>query len=314
MLVKRRCHGSCSAGSWVGVPRKIHASAWSLLLKNRLHKRLDIPLWSAIGAGAPVVRFGLNAAGAYDYAKKTAAYDNYIAERQNAEQQILSDLDHFSQDSKLAQRDPLLFEEAVASLKQGAPIQNVYIPAEALSDSYKNTEGGVQSALDSLGISREDYAAALQNGDDLVVPVEKYTAAIAANKEFAAHVADNRRLSEDGFTINELREFTAQRQAEVEKLLADAKIENEAANIIETESREIFNSMRDTLTAQGRPFQEARANAAQVAAFFGTIAARSKGKHTPKQLWERYAPDVRGAGIVQFGGEGRRLFQLDQNG
>ncbi|MDR3362176.1 MAG: hypothetical protein LBO64_04985 [Desulfovibrio sp.] len=257
-------------------------------------------LWSAIGAEKPTINLGLDLYGVRQERlanERIALRDSILAGIQSGEQAMLSELDGFSAQSKLAQRDPLMYEDAMRHLAQGAPIKNVYIPAQGIMDAYADNTTLLNGALETLGVSQDDYQLALNSGGDLIVPVEKYATAVAADAEFVARIADNRRLTEDGFTVSEYREFTAQRQEEVERLLADAQTEQEAATQLETESREIFETTRDMLVTVGRPMQEARSDAALTAAFFATMAQRSNGKSTPRQLWEKYAPNILGPNV-----------------
>jgi hypothetical protein len=247
-------------------------------------------LWSAIGTGSPSIRFGLDAV----EARGIARLDAILEAGQKREQEILTELDGFSQNSTLAKRDPLLFQDAMHHLAQGAKIKTVYIPAEGLYLAYGENKEGLHSALEALGVEKDAFYEAMNAGNDLQISVEKYASAVATDQTFSGLVADNRRLTEDGFTINEYREFTAQRQEEVERLLADTQTEQEAATQLETESREIFETTRDMLVTVGRPLQEARSDAALTAAFFATMAQRSNGKSTPRQLWEKYAPNILG--------------------
>ena len=90
-------------------------------------------LWSGIGAGHAGPRLAIDV-----YSAKTgggAAYlrDQVIAAGHENEQAVLTDLTSLSQDSKLAQRDPLLYEDAMRTLAQGGKINSVYIPASGMA-------------------------------------------------------------------------------------------------------------------------------------------------------------------------------------
>jgi hypothetical protein len=247
-------------------------------------------LWSGIGAGSPTIRFGLDA---HD-ARKAYLRDTLLAEAQDREQSIFQDLDALSQDSELASRDPLLYEDAVRTLAQGSPLERVYIPASGLATAYGEHQDALFGALESLGVSQQEYAEMLAQGGDLEIAVEKYASAVAANKEFAALIADHRRLTPDGFTRQELHDFHKARQDEMQRLLDDIASDKEAKTQLEQESREIHWAVRQMLEAAGQSSEGARANAAQTTAVFATLAQRSKGQYSPRQLWDMYAPDMVG--------------------
>jgi hypothetical protein len=109
-------------------------------------------------------------------------------------------------------------------------------------------------------------------------------------------------LSADGFTINELREWHARQQEEMRRILEQVEADEAAATQAEQESRDIFWSVREMLEASGQNSETARANAAQMTALFSVVAQRSGGQYTPRQLWDRYAPDLmRGSRVIRAG-------------
>ena len=193
-----------------------------------------------------------------------------------------------------AARDPILYEDAVRNLAQGSPVERVYVPASGLATAYGEHQEQLAGALEQLGISQQDYADALAQGGDLEIPIEKYASTVAANKEFAALIADHRRLSPDGFTRQELSDFFKARQDEMQSLLDDIASDKQAETQFEQEAKEIHWAVQQMLVAAGRSAEEARAQAAQATAFFATLAQRSGGKYSPRQLWDMYMPDITG--------------------
>lgn len=252
-------------------------------------------LWSAIGAEHPTVRLGVDLADVRaDRAarQRIAQRDHVLVEIQEGEQAILEQLDGFSRDSQLAKLDPLMYEDALRHLAQGSPVRNIYIPAQGITDAYADNTGKLDDALAALGVRKEDYQLALESGGDLVVPVEKYAVTVAADAEFTARIAGHRRLTEDGFTAAELQDWQAAQREEMQRLMASAQEEEQAATQAERESQEIFWAARQMLEAVGQPQDVARANAAQMAAFFSVMSGRG-GQYSPRQLWDMYAPDMR---------------------
>ncbi|WP_407845090.1 hypothetical protein [Desulfovibrio falkowii] len=252
-------------------------------------------LWSAVGAEHPTIRLGVDLAdvrATRAAEQRIALRDQILAEIQGGEQAILEQLDGFSQESQLAKLDPLLYEDALRHLAQGSPIKTVYIPAQGITDAYADNTAKLNETLDALGVAKEDYQLALESGGDLLVPVEKYASTVAVNAEFVARISGHRRLTEDGFTVNELQDWQAAQRDEMQRLMEAAQSEEIVATQTERESQEIFWAVRQQLEAAGQPQDVARANAAQMAAFFATLSSRS-GQYSPRQLWDMYAPDVR---------------------
>lgn len=259
-------------------------------------KALVVP-FSTVSTGP---RFALDVRSAYKDGGAGYVRDMTLAAGQEREQEILASIDDLSATSKLAQRDPLLYEEAVRAMNQGGPVQNVYIPAGGLVGAFGGMEAvtapgseqavHLQNVLDTLGVSSDDMALAVAGGSDLVIPLEKYAAAVAQNCEFATLIANDRRLTPDGFTVREMDQWVRENRDALREAMDSFQAEGVHATQLETETQEIHWAVQQQLEAVGESRDVARANAAQVAAFFGTVAQRAG--MTPMQLWSLYAPDV----------------------
>ena len=250
-------------------------------------------LWSGIGTSSPTVRFGVDVADARRGGGAAWLHDQRLAAASEQEQAILGDLDTLAQESKLAQRDPILYEDAMRTLAQGGTVNTVYIPATGLAAAYGEDGGqGVQPVLEALGVSLGDFQDAYFSGGDVAVPLATYAATVASNKEFAVRIAEHRRLSPDGYTVNELRQWHKDNQEGLETMLADAAASTEHTHLVEQEGEEVFFAAKEMLVASGVESTVATANATQFAAFFTTVAQRTGT--TPRQLWDSYAPNVQG--------------------
>lgn len=256
-------------------------------------------LWSAWGAESGTIRFGLDVRDARNGGGAAYVRDMALAAGQQREQEILSSLDDLSANSKLAQRDPGLYEEAVRAMNQDGQVQNVYIPAGGLSAVMGGSEAiandpaasqRLSGVLDMLDVSGEDFSLTLAGGTDLVIPIEKYAAAVAQDKEFAALIAQDRRLTSDGFTVRELQQWARDNESSLREAVKAAALSGRQPTQLEAETQEISYAVQAQLETTGQPRDVAAANAAQVAAVFGTLSQRAGT--SPMQLWGMYAPDV----------------------
>lgn len=234
---------------------------------------LSLP-WAILGGAGQVMR----------------DYSNLQASEQ--EQSILDSLTQDLSQTNLAQIDPVLFQEAVKVLGQGTPIENIFIPSSAFEALYGQDLAGQTQVLTSLGISQEAYQSAVSTGDELVVPLGNYAATIAAVPDFAAKIAQDRKLSKDGYTRNEWVEAQQALMETYQNTVRLADEETQARTQEETETKAIYEDALALRQQAGRVQDAARSDALQLATFMTNLAKRSEGKYTPTELWEAYKPKV----------------------
>lgn len=229
---------------------------------------------------------------------------HYRAEYQRArfsesEQKFLDQIDQAAATPQMAQHDPLLYQETLRVLKDGGKVTHVYIPAQALGSLYSGE--GLSKIVDSLGV-REQYGDMAEVGGDLKVEIGDYIKTVAADPNFAPTVVNDRRLSEDGFTRNELATMQKEQAQEFQSVLEAVKSEREAESAIEAEGQQIYKQVVEMRRASGMVPMSVREDAAAMAAFFTIVAKRTDGQSTPMQLFERFGPsEVRGAPMAQTG-------------
>lgn len=205
------------------------------------------------------------------------------------EQEVLDMLTENVAQSNLAQLDPVLYQEALTVLKEGGKISDIHIPASAImSDNLAE----VSEVLNQLGVSFETFDLALNSGDTVAIPVEKYGAAIAANPDLAVRFANDRKLSADGYTRNELAQFNQEWAQEAKRVLQLAAETEELKDQEDAETKAIFEQVYAARQAAGRVPDAARLDAAQFTAALVSMAKMSEGKYTPTQLFEAYRPQV----------------------
>ena len=223
--------------------------------------------------------------------------DVALARAKEQELEILDALTQNMEQSNLAKMDPQLYQEAVATLKEGGQIQEIFIPASAIATNTGSTNPGADMAvltdtLNQLGVSMDAYQAALSSGQVVAVPVENYAAAVAADPAFAAQYAGDRKLSEDGLTRNERVQAEVEFQTEMANAVQMFKEDREATTVHEAEMQTIRDEVLAMRQATGLVKDTARQDAGTVAASFGAMARLTNGQFTPMQLWQKYGPQI----------------------
>lgn len=214
------------------------------------------------------------------------------------EQAVIDAVTQGVQTSQLAQLDPLMFEQAVALMKQGSAVENVYIPAQAFAQMYSHNIEVRAAAMDSLGITEEQLEAQASTGGDLVIPLEKYAKAVATVPDFAAAIANDRRLTADGYTRNEKAAFDEEMALNMQRAVEVARQEREVKDQFDAETKAIYEEALELRKAAGVVGNAAASDALGMSAAFTNIARMSEGQYTPQQLWEAYKPKVVGPDTV----------------
>ena len=218
---------------------------------------------------------------------------------QMAEEQAarIEQFNQFAAASKVLQRDPQTFETFIREAADGAPVQAVFIDAQALLQS-----GVAEQVAAASPIVAEQLEAAAATGGQIAIPVDEYAARIAPT-EAAGALLDHLKTDPEGFSRAEaqtyLQEQGAELQAEVERVLAD----QEAADTFKAQADVVRSRILDQLNAAGRFTPQAHESYASLVGNFYAVQAAKLGT-TPEALYERYPLTVTAQG---FGGP-----QLDQ--
>lgn len=140
-------------------------------------------------------------------------------------------------ESKTRERDPRLFEEFIEGIAQGTPIENVFVPAEAIRELYQSNGWEMGGEDDGhLGPLTDDFwqqvDAGLQSGGDVVIPIAAVAAHLAGTPEWEA-IRSQVRVSPGGNSLREAEafenEYADQMAALAEQVAAQALEEREAA-------------------------------------------------------------------------------------
>lgn len=215
-------------------------------------------------------------------------------------------------DSKLRADDPDAFAQFVAQHAAGTPVENVFIPAEAIRSLYQSSGKDWTDPEDNLFGSftpdfHEQMNAALASGGDVVVPTAALAAHMSGTPEWEALKGDAR-LSPGGMSPREAGEIAAawgdEMDARHEQMLKDTEAERAAMEPRQVVFDQVFSMARQN----GFSINAARAYADLYADRYHTRAERLGGEQNAASLFEASMAGIRSeAPALQSYGKGDKL-------
>lgn len=214
----------------------------------------------------------------------TGAGATFIVEArkaQKAERETLprlEELGHAARGSKLAERDPVKFTEAVKTFKAEHPESaTVYVDAEKAGELFQ--ADGLDGRLffdEVLGTGGgQQFTEALTSGGRVAIPVEIYTQKIART-DWHNRLKDHAAYDEEGMTYAEAQEFNKEAADRV-KQFEDSRNADDPFNAV-------YDDAYGQLIGAGRSLKDA----GQEAQFYTGIAKAMSRFMTPEQFRERF--------------------------
>lgn len=117
-----------------------------------------------------------------------------------------------AEQNRLRQNYPEKYKEFVSKMTEDGPVQNIFIPVDAVNKIFEGKDVPVEAAMDQLGV-RQSYEEAKASGGDLQIPLETWASKIVGT-EYMQAMADDVKFSSDGWTNNQLKEREATKQQE----------------------------------------------------------------------------------------------------
>ena len=199
-----------------------------------------------------------------------------------------------AQQSKLATRSPQKLEELVATIKAQTGAEFAYLDQTAFRTLYQSDQEAAQAAAELTGSPTTYFEAAVSN-TKIAVPIEKYVARIAANKNAQALI-DHVTFTPDGLTAEE-----AKTERELLEGRAKEIADREVTEARPDSSQAIYDDALGQLLATGMERSTAEKNAALTQVVFRTLGQRTG--MDALQLYERYGLKVQrhipGAGTIK---------------
>jgi hypothetical protein len=194
-----------------------------------------------------------------------------------------------AQQSKLATRSPEKLEELVSQIKAQTGSEFAYLDPAAFRTLYQSDQEAAQAAADLTG-SPTTYFEAAVSDTKLAVPMEKYVARIAANKN-AQTLLDHVTFTPDGLTAEE-----AKTERELLEGRAKEIADREVTEARPDSSQAVFDDALGQLLGTGMERSTAEKNAALTQAVFRTLGQRTG--IDAQQLYQRYGLKVQREGVT----------------
>jgi GNAT superfamily N-acetyltransferase len=188
--------------------------------------------------------------------------------------------------ANLKQRLPEKMQDFVEHVTQGGPVENVYVPVEAMDKYFQDAKLNPAKAAQDLGIL-DEYNHAKETGADIQVPLSKWAQNIAGTDHMKG-LSDDVKFSPDAKTVNEAKASDEQTAAEMVKLDQEARAEAEArAQSVQS----VTEDVRDKLKEAGYSAKEAGHQADLYGAFFESMA--NKTGLSPEDIYKKYGLRIR---------------------
>jgi hypothetical protein len=127
-------------------------------------------------------------------------------------------------ESQLRDRLPEAHRDYVAAVTKDGPVENVFLPAEAMQTLFQTKGLDSAQAARELGIEKE-FQAALESGQKVKIPLSVWTEKVVGTT-FYQDFADDVTFNPEDFSVNEAKALQSEIESEVE---AEFKAAQESA-------------------------------------------------------------------------------------
>lgn len=244
----------------------------------------------------------------------SAVYGEYAARkldtaRAETARNLVASVGDAAQRSKLLERLPEGYQEAVKQIAGGSGAETAYIPSQAFDTYFQSKQLDPGAEAERLGISPE-YQVAKEIGGDIPVPFDKL-AATYGKSEHLIGLQNDVKFDPLGDTVNETNERAAYFQSKIaeEHQAAQSAIDQDA-NLKEG-SDYIYSSIKDDLQAAQpqdlSPKAKAQADAqidqaAKIWAARSVTEAQRRGQ-TPQEYFDSIRPQIVSEGAPDVAGQ-----------
>ena len=205
------------------------------------------------------------------------ASDLTAARRAQSDSQFIAALADGSSQSKLRERDPDSFHSFLAQQTDGSPVENLYVPADAVRELYQSygVQPGPQDGL--LGGIIPDLPKQLEiglaGGGDVRIPTADYGTRLAGT-EIDKQLRPDLRVGMDGMTMREAKDANDRMQEIFQQRYEEMQRQHIPAGEAQTPEQAVYKDWNSHLRSQGIAAIEAAAHAQVMAAHYGADAQR----------------------------------------
>ncbi|MDI9369594.1 MAG: hypothetical protein QM446_01550, partial [Synergistota bacterium] len=205
-----------------------------------------------------------------------------------------------AEQSRGFKRSPDDGASVVSGIVAGSPVETTYVAARQFVEAYQQLGVDPAAVAESLGVSRESLAEALETEGRIAVPTGEWTAKVAGTEAGRALLGDLT-FESDGMTLREAQ--VAEREL-TELMRREAKAAEEAFKADELLNQELESVRTDFLTqATGAGLDAETAQAdAEVWAAFARTAYRRFGNR-PREFSDMVGLEIRQGREVAAGEE-----------
>lgn len=192
----------------------------------------------------------------------TFAHESAKASRASDNIRIMEALGDTSRASKLRERMPEKFREAVAKMKEDGPIDTAYVDVDQWNKMFQSMdpEGGESMArnvaADVFGDEGKAYDEARRHGGDLRIPIERYTEKLAGT-DLHSELMRDVRFDPDSMSMREAEAWQSRWQDRARELQEQAQQQD----VHQRAFHEIRDDLMGQLMATGMDRSSAEASA-----------------------------------------------------
>lgn len=225
-------------------------------------------------------------------------------------------------DSKLMKRLPKAQQNLVETLTKDGPVENVYMPVEAVESYFQSKKLDPLAAAQSLGFAQE-LSEAKETGGDVRVPLSKFITNLVETEHYQG-LAKDIKYDPEAMTMRETEESQKSMRAELKLLEKDAETADqtkptplEAMSPEERRvrsARDVKQNVYDQLIAMNNPMigpKEAKQMSLVHAQSMLSLASRTG--QDPMELFNRYGLQIQTTeGPIEIAGQDVSMAAQDQ--
>lgn len=187
------------------------------------------------------------------------------------------------EESKIRERVPAEMQQLIAKMVENGPVENVYVEPQVVQQYFQDKGIDPRVAMREVMGSAQPYEEALQTGHLLQIPTEQYASALAPT-EHNVFFAKELRFAPDELNQREVEQIAKEAETQI-------KAEKEQA-AQQQEVQTVGDAVKTMLEQTGQDPKTAETMAAQMGAFFDTMAERTGAKGGGFDLFKKYALDI----------------------
>lgn len=212
------------------------------------------------------------------------------ANRASREQSIIGAVMDHAKGNELNARLPEKTKEAVRAMTENGPVQNVYLPADKLTE-YFQTADEANAFVQAIGMG-DEYVEASATGRDMAIPIDVFYSHIAGS-DIGDGLRPYIRISLDAMNAADAQAFNDAWAEAQQSLAADYQDDLKAAEPIAQGETAVFDDLKAKAMNAGITPDQAGRYAKLYSTFFRVMGER--GGVNPQDLYERYGLDIKRA-------------------